>query len=37
LHAALWLPITLLGGYYLLRTGLNLRTIQAEARQEQQE
>jgi uncharacterized protein (TIRG00374 family) len=36
LHAALWLPITLLGGYYLLRTGLNLRTIRAEARKEQQ-
>ncbi len=36
LHAALWLPITLLGGYYLLRTGLNLRTIQSEARREQQ-
>ena len=35
LHAALWLPITLLGGYYLLRTGLNLRTIQSEARREQ--
>jgi uncharacterized protein (TIRG00374 family) len=36
LHAALWLPITLLGGYYLLRTGLNPRTIEAEARREQQ-
>jgi len=36
LHAALWLPITLLGGYYLLRTGLNLRTIRADARKEQQ-
>ena len=35
LHAALWLPITLLGGYYLLRTGLSLRTIQSEARREQ--
>ena len=35
LHAALWLPITLLGGYYLLRTGLNPRTIQADARKEQ--
>ena len=35
LHAALWLPITLLGGYYLLRTGLNLRTMQSEARREQ--
>jgi hypothetical protein len=22
LHAALWLPITLLGGYYMLREGL---------------
>jgi hypothetical protein len=36
LHAALWLPITLLGGYYLLRTGLNPRTIRAEAKKEQQ-
>jgi hypothetical protein len=36
LHAALWLPITLIGGYYLLRTGLNPRTIQAAARREQQ-
>jgi len=36
LHAALWLPITLLGGYYLLRTGINLRTIQSDARREQQ-
>jgi uncharacterized protein (TIRG00374 family) len=34
LHAALWLPITLLGGYYLLRTGLSPRTMQAEARRE---
>jgi hypothetical protein len=31
LHAALWLPITLLGGYYLLRAGLNPRRMQAEA------
>jgi uncharacterized protein (TIRG00374 family) len=36
LHAALWLPITLLGGYYLLRAGLNLRTIQSEARRERE-
>ena len=36
LHAALWLPITLLGAYYLLRTGINLRTIRSEARREQQ-
>ena len=35
LHAALWLPITLLGAYYLVRAGLDLRTIQAEARREQ--
>jgi glycosyltransferase 2 family protein len=25
LHAALWLPITLLGGYYMLREGLGWR------------
>jgi len=31
LHAALWLPVTLLGGTYLLRTGLDMRTVRAEA------
>jgi uncharacterized protein (TIRG00374 family) len=34
LHAALWLPITLLGGYYLVRAGINPRRMQAEASQE---
>jgi uncharacterized protein (TIRG00374 family) len=36
LHAALWVPITVIGAIYLLRTGLNLRTIESEARREQQ-
>jgi len=29
LHAALWLPITLLGGYYMLRQGVRWRDFQA--------
>ncbi len=31
LHAALWLPITLLGIYYMVREGISWRTVQAEA------
>ena len=30
LHAALWLPITLLGAYYMAREGLNWGKVQAE-------
>src|SRR5712692_9354420 len=30
LHAALWLPITLLGAYYMTRTGLKWDRVQAE-------
>ena len=32
LHAALWLPITLLGAYYMTRTGLKWDKVQAEYR-----
>ena len=35
LHAALWLPITALGAYYMARTRLSLRQVQAEVAQEQ--
>jgi uncharacterized protein (TIRG00374 family) len=31
LHAALWLPITLLGLYYMLREGISWKTVKAEA------
>jgi len=34
LHAALWLPVTLLGLYYMARYSLNLRKVQAEMAQE---
>lgn len=34
LHAALWLPVTLLGGWYLLRTGLSLRSARRVLREE---
>ena len=30
LHAALWLPITLLGLYYMVREGISWRTVRAE-------
>jgi uncharacterized protein (TIRG00374 family) len=30
LHAALWLPITLLGGWYMLRAGLSLTRVREE-------
>ncbi len=31
LHAALWLPITLLGLYYMVREGINWKNVKAEA------
>jgi len=31
LHAALWLPITLLGLYYMLREGISWKNVRAEA------
>lgn len=34
LHAALWLPVTLLGAYYMLREGLSWRAAEQAARQE---
>ncbi|HSR47026.1 MAG TPA: lysylphosphatidylglycerol synthase transmembrane domain-containing protein [Anaerolineales bacterium] len=34
LHAALWLPVTLLGAYYMLREGLSWRSAQQAAQQE---
>jgi uncharacterized protein (TIRG00374 family) len=34
LHAALWLPITLLGGWFWLREGLSLSKMRAEAQAE---
>ena len=34
LHAALWLPITLLGAYFMAREGLSWRRVQAEVAQE---
>jgi len=34
LHAALWLPITALGAYYMARSRLSLRQVQAEVAQE---
>ncbi len=34
LHAALWLPITLLGAYYMARESLSWRQVQAEVDQE---
>ncbi|MGD8813495.1 MAG: lysylphosphatidylglycerol synthase transmembrane domain-containing protein [Anaerolineales bacterium] len=34
LHAALWLPITLLGAYYMARASLNWRQVQAEMDEE---
>ncbi|NIS83096.1 MAG: flippase-like domain-containing protein [Anaerolineales bacterium] len=34
LHAALWLPITLLGAYYMAREGLNWSTVQTEMAKE---
>jgi hypothetical protein len=34
LHAALWLPVTLLGLFYMARYSLNLRKVQAEMAQE---
>ena len=33
LHAALWLPITLLGGYYMLREGLGWRDFERAVKQ----
>ncbi len=30
LHAALWLPITLLGAYYMTRAGLKWEKVQSE-------
>jgi len=36
LHAALWLPVTLLGLYYMARYSLNLRKVRAEMGQEAQ-
>ncbi len=35
LHAALWLPITLLGAYYMARASLNWKQVQEEIAQEQ--
>ncbi len=37
LHAALWLPVTLLGLYYMARYSLSLRKVQAEMAQERTE
>ncbi|MBN2085873.1 MAG: flippase-like domain-containing protein [Anaerolineales bacterium] len=34
LHAALWLPITLLGAYYMLRMGLSVKTVREEVKEE---
>jgi uncharacterized membrane protein YbhN (UPF0104 family) len=34
LHAALWLPITLLGAYYMTRASLNWKQVQSEITQE---
>jgi glycosyltransferase 2 family protein len=34
LHAALWLPITVLGAYYWLREGLSMSTVRVEASSE---
>jgi glycosyltransferase 2 family protein len=34
LHAALWLPITILGAYYMLRMGLSVKEAQSEAKAE---
>ncbi len=36
LHAALWLPITLLGGYYMLREGLGWRDFERAVEQSEQ-
>jgi uncharacterized protein (TIRG00374 family) len=35
LHAALWLPITLLGAYYMARASLSWKEVQSEIAQEQ--
>ena len=35
LHVALWLPITLLGGYYMIRKGLSWTQVQADASDEE--
>jgi uncharacterized membrane protein YbhN (UPF0104 family) len=37
LHAALWVPVTLLGGYYFWRNHLHLSDIAAARQQEEQE
>jgi uncharacterized protein (TIRG00374 family) len=34
LHAALWLPITLLGAYYMMRMGLSVKEARAEVKAE---
>jgi uncharacterized protein (TIRG00374 family) len=34
LHAALWLPITILGAYYMLRMGLSVKTVREEVKEE---
>jgi uncharacterized protein (TIRG00374 family) len=34
LHAALWLPITVLGAYYMLRMGLSVKTVREEVVEE---
>ncbi len=34
LHAALWLPITVLGAYYMARESLSWEQVRAEMRQE---
>jgi hypothetical protein len=35
LHGALWLPITLLGAYYMARASLSWKQVQAEIAQEE--
>ena len=37
LHAALWMPVTLLGGYFFWRNHLHISDIEAARQQEQQE
>jgi hypothetical protein len=37
LHAALWLPVTLLGGFFFWRNHLHMSDIEAARRQEAQE
>jgi uncharacterized protein (TIRG00374 family) len=35
LHAALWLPITLLGAYYMMRMGLSVKNVREEVKEEE--